>query len=242
MLEDLKYLVQLQEIDLRIKEQELAQEQYPTAVEELNAQIVRTAKELDAINEHLLQAENDKKNWEEQVAKAQISLEKSQERLNSIRTNREYDAVHAEIEAQKSIINSAEQRRNNLVAEIEALHKSVTDHQAELDRIKTENEPRINELRQNIGAIDSTIAAINKERETVIRKIARHILRQYDLIRSRRKSGRAISTVTTNRTCTICYKVLEPQLYNEIRRGMKVILCQSCGSILIWSSGENGEA
>ncbi|MBN1578139.1 MAG: hypothetical protein JW913_16375 [Chitinispirillaceae bacterium] len=241
MLEDLKYLVQLQEIDLRIKEQELAQEQYPVAVEKLNAQIAHTVSGLNDIKEKLLQAENDKKNWEEQVVKAHSGLEKSQERLNSIRTNREYDAVHAEIEAQKSIINSAEQRRNNLVAEIEALQKSVAEHQAEFDRIKTENDPLINDLQQKIGAIDVTIAGINEEREAIIPKVGRHIFRQYDLIRSKRKTGRAISTVTTNRTCTICYKVLEPQLYNEIRKGTKVILCQSCGSIMIWSPGESSE-
>ncbi|MBN1306836.1 MAG: hypothetical protein JXA18_02890 [Chitinispirillaceae bacterium] len=242
MLEDLNYLIQLQEIDLRIKEQELAQEQYPAAVEKLTKQIAHTAAALDEIKGKLLEAENDKKNWEDQVVKAHLGLEKSQERLNSIRTNREYDAVHAEIEAQKSIINSAEQRRNNLVNEIEALQKSVAEHQAELDRIKAENEPQINGLQQKIGAIDSTIVAINKEREAVIPKIGRHIFRQYELIRSRRKSGRVISTVTNNRTCTICYKVLEPQFYNEIRKGSKVILCQSCGSIMIWNPGESNGA
>lgn len=239
MLEDLKYLVQLQEIDLRIREQELAQEQYPAAVEKLNNQIAQAEKALDAIKEKLTGAENDKKSWEEQVAKAHTGLEKSQERLNSIRTNREYDAVHAEIEAQKGIINTAEQRRNNLIAEIDALQKSVAEQQAELDRIKAENAPQIQDLLQKIGAIDSTIATINVEREAVIPKVARHIFRQYDLIRSKRKNGRAISTVTSNRTCTICYKVLEPQVYNEIRKGTKVILCQSCGSIMIWEQGES---
>jgi len=239
MLEDLKYLVQLQEIDIRIRNQELAQEQYPAEVEKIKEKISNANNALDAAKEKLLKAENDKKNWEEQVVKAHAGLEKSQERLNSIRTNREYDAVHAEIEAQKNIINSAEQRRNNLVAEIETLQKSVAEHQAELERITVENDPHLQELRQKIGAIDSTIAAITKERETIIPKVARHIFRQYDLIRSKRKSARVISTVTNNRTCTVCYKVLEPQLYSEIRKGTKLILCQSCGSIMIWSQGES---
>lgn len=238
MLEDLKYLLQLQEIDLRIREQELAQEKYPAVMEKLNNQIHLAAEALEAVKEKLTEAENDKKSWEEQVAKAQAGLEKSQERLNSIRTNREYDAVHAEIEAQKGIINTAEQRRNNLVAQIEALQKSVSEQQAELDRITAENDPRIQDLLRKIGAIDSTIAAIATEREAVIPKVARHIYRQYDLIRSKRKNSRAISAVTNNRTCTICYKVLETQVYNEIRKGTKVILCQSCGSIMIWEPGE----
>lgn len=238
MLEDLKYLVQLQEIDLRIKEQELAQEQYPAQVEKLNVQIAETASALEAVKGNLELAEQDKKNWEEQVQKAQAGLERSQERLNSIRTNREYDAVHAEIEAQKNIINGAELRRNNLSAEIERLQGTVAEHQAELDRITAENNPLIEELKGKIGAIDTTIAQITKERENVVPNLAKHILRQYDLIRSKRKTGRVISIIKPNRTCSVCYKVLEPQLFNEIKRGIKVQLCQSCGSIMIWDPPE----
>lgn len=238
MLEDLKYLLQLQEIDLRIKEQELAQEEFPAQVEKLNQQITETSEALEKVKGTLNQAEEDKKSWEEQVGKAQEGLERSQERLNSITTNREYDAVHAEIEAQKNIINSAEQRRNNLSAEIERLQAAVAEHEAELERVTTENTPQIKELKQKIGAIDSNIADITKEREEVTPKLPKNVLRQYDLIRSKRKTGKAISIIKPNRTCTICYKVLEPQLFNEIKRGTKVQLCQSCGSIMIWDPPE----
>jgi uncharacterized protein len=239
MLKDLEYLVQLQEIDLRIKEQELAQEEFPTAVAELKEQIEKAAAELVTIKEKAAAAETDKHNWEAQVQTAQAGLEKSQERLNSIKTNREYDAVHAEIEAQKNIINGAEQRRNKITAEIETLQNAITEKQAEFDRIKEENEPKIQELQQKIDSIDSTIAEITKEREEVIPNILKSTLRQYDLIRSKRKNGRAISLISTNKTCSICYKVLEPQLYNEIRRQTKLLLCQSCGSLLIWDESQN---
>ena len=238
MLEDLQYLLELQEIDLRIKEQELAQEQFPEQVEKLKEQIAEATEALEKVKVTLGQSEEDKKNWEEQVEKAQEGLERSQERLNSIRTNREYDAVHAEIEAQKNIINSAEHRRNNLSADIERLQTTVAEHEAELERITTENTPQIQELKEKIGAIDSNIAEIMKERDVVVPKLSKHILRQYDLIRSKRKNGRAISIIKPNRTCSICFKVLEPQLFNEIKRGIKVQLCQSCGSIMIWEAPE----
>lgn len=238
MLEDLKYLLQLQEIDLRIKEQELAQEEFPAQVEKLNQQITETSEALEKVKSTLSQAEEDKKSWEEQVEKAQEGLERSQERLNSITTNREYDAVHAEIEAQKNIINSAEQRRNNLSAEIERLQTAVTEHETELEQATTENTPQIKELKEKIGAIDSNIADILKERDVVTPNLPKNVLRQYDLIRSKRKTGRAISTIKPNRTCSVCFKVLEPQLFNEIKRGTKVQLCQSCGSIMIWDPPE----
>ncbi|NLE02085.1 MAG: hypothetical protein GX640_19665 [Fibrobacter sp.] len=234
MIEDLEDLKQLQEIDLRIREQELAQEQYPAAVAELEDAINKAKASVDSFSSKLAKAEKDRAEFEDQIAKSKDLLEKSQSRLNSIKTNREYDAVHAEIESQKNTLNQAETRKKNLQDEIERWKTAVEQHTAELEKIKSENEPQIAELKRKIAAIDSTIAEITKERDAVAPRISKPLIRTYDLIRKKRKSGRAISNVNSSRTCTVCYKVLEPQLYNEIRRGLKMILCQNCGSILIW--------
>lgn len=234
MNQELEYLVQLQEIDLRIREQELAQEQYPAAVTELEQAIAKAKSILDNAAKKLQKAESEKKTFEDQIENAKSHLEKSQERLNSIKTNREYDAVHAEIEAQKNLLNNAETKRKNLGEEIQKMQSNVENSTAEYERIKSENEPQIADLKAKIGAIDSNIAEITKERDLVLPKISKQYLRTYDLIRKKRKNGKAISTVNT-RTCGICFKVLEPQLINEVKRGIKMILCQNCGSILVWN-------
>jgi uncharacterized protein len=234
MIEDLIDLKQLQEIDLRIHEQELAQEQYPAAVAELQNAIDKAKTNLSSSSAKLVKAQKENASFDEQIQKSKDMLDKSQERLNSIKTNREYDAVHAEIESQKNILNHAETRKKSLLEEIEKWQGMVEKNSAELKKIEDENEPQIKDLKKKIAAINSTIAEIVKERDVVAPKISKPLLRTYDLIRKKRKTGRAVSNISTTRTCTVCYKVLEPQLYNEIRRGLKMILCQNCGSILIW--------
>lgn len=233
MNQELEYLVQLQEIDLRIREQELAQEQYPASVAELEQGIAKAKSKLDNATAKYQKAESEKKKFEEQIEKVKESLDKSQTRLNSIKTNREYDAVHAEIEAQKHMLNTAESKRKNLLDEITKMQTIVDECTKDYEQIKSENEPQIADLKSKIGTIDSRIAEITKERDIILPKISKQYLRTYDLIRTKRKTGRAISRVST-RTCNVCYKVLEPQLINEIKRGLKMILCQNCGSILIW--------
>lgn len=234
MNQELEYLVQLQEIDLRIREQELAQEQYPAAVIDLEQAISKAKATLDNAIKKLLKAESEKKAFEDQIENAKTHLEKSQERLNSIKTNREYDAVHAEIEAQKNMLNNAEAKSKNLLDEIQKMQNNKDNCSSEFDRIKSASEPQIADLKAKIGAIDTNIAKISKERNTLTPQISKQYLRTYDLIRNKKKTGKALSTVLT-RTCGACYKVLEPQLINEIKRGIKLILCQNCGSILIWN-------
>ena len=239
MISDLENLIELQEIDLRIREQEMAQEQYPAAVQNFEQEIEKAQATVGSTTSRLQKAEAEERSFEDQIRNAHESLEKSQTRLNSIKTNREYDAVHAEIETHKNLINNAENRRKNLQNEINMLKSAVDESVQDLERIKSENEPKIADLKQKIAAIDSNIQEIEKERVLVTPKITKHALRTYDLIRKKRKTGRVLSVISNSRTCTVCFKVLEPQLYNEVKRGLKLILCQSCGSILVWGEAEN---
>jgi uncharacterized protein len=235
MLRDLEYLVQLQAIDLKIHEQELAKEQLPEAVRELE-QIVGTAGKAKetAINK-TDETAKELKTLEEQILQAKEGLERSQTRLNSIKTNREYDAVHAEIETQKNIMHSSEGRIKKLADETEKVKTQVETAMQDFENVKNENDPKIAELRTTIASIDSVIAGIKKERDAIIPLINKSMLRTYELIRKRRKDYRVISHITSTRTCSVCYKVLEPQLMSEIKRRTKLIICQSCGSIFVWT-------
>ncbi|MDG5813598.1 C4-type zinc ribbon domain-containing protein [Chitinispirillales bacterium ANBcel5] len=238
MNEELKHLIQLQEIDLRIKEQEMGQEQFPVAVSELKSGITRAEEAYNSAQERLNKAKAQFDEIDQQIKEAQSALEQSQERLSFIKTNREYDAIHSQIESQKNSVSNAEAKKANLTEEIEVLNAAVNETQQELETIKGENLPKIQELQSKIDAIDSVIAEITKEREEIEPKISKQVLRVYDNIRKKRKTGKALSLIAESKNCTVCFKILEPQLYNEIKKGHKIILCESCGSILIWDYRE----
>jgi hypothetical protein len=233
MIQDLEYLVKLQQIDLRIKEQELAREQYPAAVANLTARIAAAETARDNAATRLQQLTGGIDEFEGQAVKLRDSLSKSQDRLNSIQTNREYDAVHKEIEAQKLMLHTAEGKKRSMEADIEKCKTELEDAEKALEHIKTELQPQIDDLNAKIGAIDSNIASITKEREEVSPHISSPIMRTYDSIRKKRKTGKAVSLVKESKTCEVCSVVLRPQLYNEIRRGANFALCESCGSMLI---------
>jgi uncharacterized protein len=235
MLPDFERLLQLQEIDLRIHEQELARKELPETVRSLEQTVETAHRALETAKATADNAENELRALDEQVAGAQVSLERSEGRLNSIKTNREYDAVHAEIETQKNIIQTSEVRKKKLTDEAARQKANAEAAAVEFEKIKAENEPKIAELAIKISQIDSVIAGIAKEREAMVPLIKKAILRTYDLIRNRRKSARVVSCITEARICSVCHKVLEAQIMSEIKRASKLLMCQSCGSIFIWT-------
>jgi predicted nucleic acid-binding Zn-ribbon protein len=235
MLRDFEYLLQLQEIDLKIHEQELAKKELPEMVKTLERAVEAALKALDAATKTAEDAEKEIHSLDDQVAGAHTGLERSQGRLNSIKTNREYDAVHAEIETQKNIIQTSEVRKKKLADEAAQKKALAEAAAADFEKTKSENEPKIAELTTNIASIDSVIAGIAREREEIVPLVNKSIMRTYDLIRKRRKTARVISAINESRICSVCHKVLEPQIMSEIKRSSKLIMCQSCGSIFIWT-------
>jgi hypothetical protein len=232
----LEKLMKLQEIDLRIHDLEQSKVDFPKEVEQREQAVTEVESESAKIGKKLEENEKAIQSVNDSVTAAQSALDKSQERLNAIKTNREYDAVHAEIETHKSTITGAQTKIKALNAEKEKIVAAVAEAAQKLEQTKADNEPVIAELKTKIANIDSQIAEIAKERTVVMPDIPKHYLSAYDFIRRKRKTGHILSFVNENRTCGICFKVLEPRLIVEIKRGTKLPSCENCGSLLIWKS------
>ncbi len=237
MSTDYKLLLALQDCDLRIIELERSKEEFPVKVTELEKAVADAAGTIENTQKRIEELTQEKKNVEEQVIDASIALEKSQERLNTIKTNKEYDAVHAEIETHKNIVATADKRIQKFTAEIETLQNALDEEKEAFEKISAENQPQIDDLKQKIATIDSSVADVVAEKEKLIPQIAKPYIRAYDHIRASRKKGKVISIISNaDRNCTVCYQVVPPQLVNQIRKGTDIVYCQSCGSILILES------
>jgi len=243
MSNDYKMLLALQDCDLRIVDLERSKEEFPIKVAELEKAIADAAGTVESTQTRIEELTQEKKNVEEQVVNAKLSLEKSQERLNTIKTNKEYDAVHSEIETHKNIVATADKRIHKFTSEIEILGETLTEEKEAFENLSAENQPQIDDLKQKIATIDSSVADVVAEKENLIPQIAKPYIRAYNHIRANRKKGKVISIISNaDRNCTVCYQVVPPQLVNQIRKGNDIVYCQSCGSILILESSLAGEA
>ncbi len=235
MINDLKNLLALQEVDLRILELEKSKEEFPVKVVELEKTISDAAAVVENTGLKIEEMKTEKKEVEDQIENAKISLERSQERLNTIRTNKEYDAVHSEIETHKHIVSGADKRLQKFANEIEALQTQLEEEETAHKQLLEENQPQIDELKATIATIDSSIAEVVSERDKLSPLINKQFVRTYDHIRATRKRGTAISVVdNVERNCTVCFMVVPPQHINQMRKGPNLVFCQGCGSILIW--------
>jgi predicted nucleic acid-binding Zn-ribbon protein len=232
---DLELLIKLQDIDHRAYELNQSKKEFPVEVASMNETIKKAQDSVAALEKKIAIIQAERTTVEDKIQQASAALDKSETRLSSITTNREYDAVHAEIEAQKHLVANGGSRLKNFDLDIETHTKQLEEAEAVLETLKTESQPRIDELNAKIASIDSDVAEVLKEREVIIPQIERSALRHYEYIHKRRPNAKIIAQISsTNRACSICNKILEPQFINEIHRGLTIETCQACGSILAW--------
>lgn len=236
MKSELVKILNIEAIDLRIIELENSKELFPKQVEELENALTAARNAIQETETEMKRLHDEIRKFQEQVVLANEALEKSQTRLNTIKTNKEYDAVYAEIEGQKHIVASNEKHIQRHQQQLEDLEKKLQEQKENLDTLTEESTPQIEDLKTKIASIDSSVADARSERETIIPSITKkQFVRAYEHIRNSRKKGHVCSIVTgANRVCTICYQMLQPQVINAIRKADSVTYCQSCGSILIW--------
>lgn len=177
-----------------------------------------------------------------------VQVDRSREKLARCRTEREANAVQRELEELRKL----QRDREVEIQKLDALHD-----QAQADIAETEKQLAeiAGELGASEGAVTTKLAELEKiqaekkiERETVVKAVKPQMYRKYDMIRQRRGSGIAH---TTNGKCSACHIMLQPMIFQTLRRGESFDQCPSCQRIIYFrppsaesaeGDGEDGEA
>jgi uncharacterized protein len=239
MHSDLESLINLQHIDARISEYAREQEGFPAALSELESINKKAQDAVETIKRKMDALSNEKKSLESSIAEAKARLDKSQDLLNTIKTNREYDAAHTQIENFKTMIITGDVKIKKIDQDSAELQQSLETKQTEMEKTVSDNAAKIAELKSKIDTINGSIAEVTSKRDDVVKTVSKTLLRTYNHILKHRKSGQVLSFVnSSDRTCSVCFKILEAQLVNEIRKSDKIIICQNCGSIFVWKNDD----
>ncbi|MBD3333361.1 hypothetical protein GF356_10965, partial [candidate division GN15 bacterium] len=101
MQSDLELLLQLQVIDYDLGELERSKEYLPDMMENLTREMTEAKGRLEQAQKALEQAKVRQREIETDIASKETQLQKFQEQMMSIKTNKEYDALVAQIDATK---------------------------------------------------------------------------------------------------------------------------------------------
>jgi len=234
MNHDLELLLKLQSIDFDRGELERSKEYLPDMMENLKREIKEAKEMLENSTAELKENNVKQKNLELEISTREAELQKFQQQMMSIKTNKEYDALVAEIDASKEKISSLETELLETIDNINQLDKDVKEFQEKQTKVEENNDRQLKILQEKIDSIGDKMSQMEKERNDVTASVPRQTLSIYERVR-RGKGGHAV-VVVKKRACGACYKALTPKMVQEIKKGDRIHTCESCGTMLFWDN------
>jgi len=237
MKNDLIKLLNAQEIDLEIDKLMRSKKDYPKQMEVLKKEIDDLKKTIVEKENRFQEIENNRRNIESEIEAEKELLEQKEKRLLETKNNKEYTAVHNEIELARERIDSLETEDLELMTEQDILSPEIAELKKNQKVTKKANTATIAVIQKNFSSIETDITDFEEKREKELQNVNNSRgMKIYNRLR-KGKSGLAVTQVDKEKlTCRGCFKQLPPQKVLEVKRAQKIILCENCGRILVWDS------
>lgn len=228
----LAVLVELQNIDTQLMEIEERRGDLPLRVEQLEEEIHSTEGQIEKKKEELKEIGFKIRHLEGNIKMDENKLARYQNQLYSVKTNREYDALTAEIEHKKIEIEEQETKVIELVDREKETSDYIKEHEERMKGLKKElkrNRKELNEMMKKTEVLENDL---RNKREKLVTEIKPSLISTYERIKKAR-GGSAVVPITRD-ACGGCFKKIPPQKIVEIRKMDRIIPCEVCGRILIW--------
>ena len=231
MIEQLKELKRLQDVDVKIitmqdEKQRLPEElsQETQALEDCKlvlAQIEGELKDMQVLHkekEVVLQAKEE-------------NIKKLQGQLYQVKKNDEYRALENEIASNKADNSIVEEEILKLFDVLDEKKNEVQLKKQDVEEAENKLKAKEIEVKERISQLDSEIETFSQERSKIAALIDKEVVVVYDRIIQSKKAQLALVSVKDS-ACQGCFMHVRPQLVNEARLGKNLTFCEYCARIL----------
>ena len=233
--EQIATLVKLQEIEIEISSIKKQLNTVDQRIEEVDKKLMDFNHTIEE-QKSLINELNEKyRSYESDLQMHLDSIKKSEAKLTSVKTNKEYQSSLKEIDDLKRMNSKLEDDMIEFldrIEEAESLLKTKTAEFSELEsQLKTEKEIIQKEAEE--GSL--RLGNLEAEWETISGNIEAAMLATYNQIKENHANKIGIVAVK-DAVCQGCHMNIPPQMYNELQRGDSLKRCPICERIIYWEN------
>ncbi|MDI1241519.1 MAG: C4-type zinc ribbon domain-containing protein [bacterium] len=241
MKEELAKLVDLQVTDTNIRRLkrsiESAQERRASLEQEF---------EQHAFSIREIQKRRDDLNAERAANEAQIAenktyLERADRNLKHAQNQKEYETAMREIDALQKQVTVHETKVVELMTAVEEVEAELSSRADEINTLDSKRDEALAAFDSQITKDKAEITRETTKREKVFVTLPAQLAGVYNRLAQRSRDGIAVAEVV-NGSCGACNMSLRPQMNVEVRKGDKIMTCESCSRILYIASPKEAEA
>ncbi len=230
----LEALYSLQIIDSQIDKINFIKGELPMEVQDMEDEMAGLMTRKGNLDAELAEVEDGIADRQRIKEETKLLIQKLEKQQNSVKNNREFESISKEIELAKLEIELCEKKLKDFT-EKKTSFKSRCDEVGNAiagkeDELKIKQE----ELKVIESETDTELAKLKKESEAAKSLVDERLLSGYNRIRKTYRNGLAIVTIDRD-SCGGCYAKIPPQKQLEIKQRKKVLVCENCGRIFVYS-------
>jgi predicted nucleic acid-binding Zn-ribbon protein len=163
------------------------------------------------------------------LKQAQQQIAKHEKQLNEAGSKKEYDALKAEITAERKKCQELEDEILNGMMEIEERTARLPEAEKAVAQAKAEAAEYEKNAKVREANLTEQLAQAQKQLQEVEATLPEDVRPQYQRLAAAR--GEDALAAAQGRTCMACYTEITAQAATDLARG-QFLLCKSCGRIL----------
>jgi len=237
--EDIKTMISLQEVMLKIKSLEDEKNSIPERLADLRRQVEEAEKAFNEISAEYEELAKQKKDLEFSIEEEKIKIEKSKAKLMTVKTNREYFAMLKEIETAKRMNRQKQEELLELMVRFEEVEQKYNEAKEKYESLKGDYDTRMEDIKKEMSKFDEDISKLAEEKEKIAKSLDSAKTRRFELVFQRR-NGLAV-VPARNYICTGCNMNIPPQLYNLLQKEDKIYECPNCSRIIYYENDKQKE-
>ena len=232
MREQFQFLFALQQVDDRLRTFVLEEQQLPQRLQAYEAACAAVRQQLAQHQAAIEQSERQQRVFERELANHQEAIRKTQSKAHEVKTNKEYSAILAEIDAGKQRLEMLE---DQMLALMEA-----TDQQRQAYRLHEQQEhvaqqalvEQRHQIQQEHETLRRTIVAEQERRRQTVTGLEAKLYEQYQKVAAQH-GGRGVAQLQEG-VCSGCHLKVPPQMVSGIRLQTQLFTCPHCRLMLLW--------
>lgn len=234
MLKILQDLLELQHVDVRLRDVQTRLATIPKKIAEVDARVAAARTDVEKGNTAKLAALKDRKKYELDVEQWKEKVRKYRDQGSQVKTNEAYKALQHEIQMAEEEIAKAEDRLLEQMVAAEEYDRRIKGAEKALKEVEEAARGERSKIDVEKAAADKEAAEVTAERNRVLADIPEDMLDHYTRI-AKKHNGVSLAEVRDEK-CTACGMRVRPHVFQEMRRvgSEEVFHCETCTRILYY--------
>jgi predicted nucleic acid-binding Zn-ribbon protein len=231
--EQIDFLVELQQIEIEKSEIISKLSSVDQRVHALDVGLNDFAKTIEVEESHIKELNQKYRSFESDAKVNLNRIDKSREKLRSVKTNKEYQSSLKEIEDLENINSKMEDQMIECLDLIDSVENGLRDKKEQYSRLSEQANKERAFIQEEVELGEKTIAKLEEKHNHISRKINSDLMKKFNRVKETQANNIAIVAVK-DAVCQGCNMNIPPQMYNELHRLDSLKNCPHCQRIIYW--------